>query len=92
MTADLLVNLLATGIAFVLGLSSRTLYGRITRRRRASAELRSREQRHPRYSTAWLVAYYRRRGRECDLYATECAGTRLVVPLIVGPAPMCLRS
>jgi len=86
MTADLLVNLLATGIAFMLGLVSRGLYSRVSKRRQVTAEIRSRQRRHPRYSAGWLIEYYRRRGRESELYSTECAGTPLSVPFLYRPS------
>lgn len=83
MTVDLLINLTATGIAFVLGLFSRSVYGRLASRRRVRLEDVSRVQRHPRYSGTWLVDYYRRRGRIGDLLAVDCGGQRIVVPFLV---------
>lgn len=82
MTVDLLVNLTATGIAFVLGLSSRGIYGRVTRLRRVRLDETSRQQRHPRYSIPWLVEYYRRRGRESDLFEFECRDVRMLAPFL----------
>lgn len=86
MTSDLLVNLLATGIAFVLGLVSRTLYARLKVKRAAKREIASRSRRHPRYSAAWLIEYYRRRGAEADLFVADHGTRRQTVPFLVKPA------
>lgn len=83
MTVDPLINLLATGIAFVLGLFSRSLYGRFDRSRKRRSSERSRRERHPSYSAAWLIEYYRRRGRLADLFTVDCDGGRLVVPFLL---------
>jgi hypothetical protein len=86
MTSELVINLIASLIAFVSGLFARNAYH--WRRKRALVRNRERirEQRRPLFSRDWLVEYYRRTGHLDDLYAVEHAGTVIRVPLLVRPS------
>ncbi|MFE0027371.1 hypothetical protein [Amycolatopsis sp. NPDC059021] len=86
MTSELLVNLLAAGIAFLVGVTSRSTHGWLKRKRALAHEAESRIRRHPRYSADWLIRYYRRRGADKDLYVADHGSRRQVVPFLTKPS------
>jgi hypothetical protein len=86
LTVDLLVNLVASLIAFLLGLFTRSAYHRIRtgilRRNRA----RILDQRRPSFTRRWLVDYYTDAGHADDLYAVRHEAALIRVPLLVKPS------
>ncbi|MFC5754444.1 hypothetical protein [Actinomadura rugatobispora] len=86
MTEDLLVNLVATGIAFTLGVSVRSIRQRVRSVRRAGGSRRVQEQRHPRFTHGWLLEYYLSRDRLDDLYLLIEGRRRRFVPFLTKPS------
>jgi len=65
---DLAINLIAAGIAFLLGVLAKSARDKY-KTRRTGAELGRRLKRgNPGYTTPWIVAYYERCGRGEELY------------------------
>lgn len=86
MPSDLVVNLVASLIAFLTGIFARSAYHRLRkvslRRNRRLLE----EQRRPAFTRSWLVGYYRRKDRLDDLYTAQVGGSAIQVPFLVKPS------
>lgn len=86
MTHDLLINLLASGLAFALGVSVRSVRQHVVNARNLADSRRIREQRHPRFTHGWLLEYYLDRDRLDDLYLLVDGNRRRIVPFITRPS------
>ncbi|MCD2468708.1 hypothetical protein MBT42_34810 [Streptomyces sp. MBT42] len=82
MFQDLLVNLAAAGIAFVLGLCFRPLKVRVQRRRTARRRQEVGRQRKPDFAADWIARYYRERGRLDDLYRIVIGSRAVSIPFL----------
>ncbi|WP_141581107.1 hypothetical protein [Actinomadura sp. WMMA1423] len=86
MTQDLLINLVASGLAFTLGVSVRSVRQRIRNAKESAGSRRIKEQRHPRFTHGWLLEYYLRRDRLDDLYLLVDGNRRRIVPFLTKPS------
>jgi hypothetical protein len=85
-TQDLLINLVASGVAFTLGVSVRSVRQRIRNAKDSAGSRRIKEQRHPRFTHGWLLEYYLRRDRLDDLYLLVDGNRRRIVPFLTKPS------
>lgn len=85
-TEDLIINLVASGLAFSLGVSVRSVRQRITSARESAGARRIKEQRHPRFTHSWLLEYYLRRDGLDDLYMLVDGNRRRIVPFLTKPS------
>jgi hypothetical protein len=85
-TRDLLINLLAAGIAFSTGVGARSAFVRIKVKRKIVESRKVQEKRHPRYTHGWLVEYYLNRDRLDDLYLFQDGHRRRFVPFLTKPS------
>lgn len=83
MTQDLIINLVASGMAFTLGVSVRSARQRIADAKKSAGSRRIKEQRHPRFAYGWLLEYYLRRDRLDDLYLLVDGNRRRIVPFLI---------
>jgi hypothetical protein len=84
-TGDLLINLLAALIAFCAGLGVRSGRAWALGKLRARRERVHATRRRPEYAAAWIVEYYRARGRANDLFAVVADGVENRIPFLVRP-------
>ncbi len=85
-TQDLIINLVASGLAFTLGVSVRSVRQRIANAKESAGSRRIREQRHPRFTHGWLLEYYLHRDRLDDLYLLVDGNRRRIGPFLTKPA------
>lgn len=85
MARDLLVNLLAAGLAFLLGLGTRSGVEVVRSTTKSRLARKNRHRRHPRYTAAWLLTYYLKNHNIRDLYMIECDGRSFLTPFITKP-------
>jgi hypothetical protein len=85
-TQDLIINLVASGLAFTLGVSVRSVRQRIANAKESAGSRRIREQRHPRFTHGWLLEYYLHRDRLDDLYLLVDGNRRRIVPFLTKPS------
>jgi hypothetical protein len=83
--ADLILNLVASLIAFLTGLFARSAYHRLRKLSLQRNRLRIQEQRHPSFTASWLVEYYRKTSHLGDLFTARLNGTLLRVPFLTKP-------
>jgi hypothetical protein len=86
MTQDLIINIVATGLAFSLGVSVRSVRQRVLNAKESTGSRRIREQRHPTFTHGWLLEYYLRRDRLDDLYMLVDGNRRRIVPFLTKPS------
>lgn len=86
MPSDLILNLVASLIAFVTGLFARSAYHRFRRAALRRNRRRLEEQRRPSFTRPWLVDYYRRKDRSGDLYTARLDQAAIEVPFLVKPS------
>lgn|GEM_PF-3858553 len=82
---DLFISLIASAIAFLAGLATRSISERVRRTRRARNQRLIREQRHPRFTRQWLVDYYERQGNGHELFSHRHGDALIRVPLLMKP-------
>ncbi|MGW3766502.1 hypothetical protein [Actinomadura verrucosospora] len=86
MTQDLIINLVASGLAFTLGVSVRSVRQRMLNAKESAGSRRIKEQRHPRFTHGWLLEYYLRKDRLDDLYLLMEGNRRRIVPFLTKPS------
>lgn len=86
MTQDLFINLVASGLAFTLGVSVRSVRQRMLNAKESAGSRRIKEQRHPRFTHGWLLEYYLRNDRLDDLYLLMEGNRRRIVPFLTKPS------
>lgn len=86
MTQDLFINLVASGLAFTLGVSVRSVRQRMLNAKESAGSRRIKEQRHPRFTHGWLLEYYLRNDRLEDLYLLMEGNRRRIVPFLTKPS------
>lgn len=80
---DIVINLIATGIAFLAGLTTRSFLSRVRRARLARNRRMIRQQRHPRFSCPWLIRYYDEKLTADDLYGFQHESQWIRVPFVM---------
>lgn len=85
MTRDLLINLLSSAIAFVLGLFARAGYRSIKRSSQEKEARKTDMRRLPSYTRSWIISYYLKRDRLQDLFLVEVGGQKRFIPFLVKP-------
>jgi hypothetical protein len=86
LTRDLLINLLSSAIAFVLGFFARTGYRNVKRTAQERKASKSDMRRLPSYTRSWIISYYLKRDRLQDLFLIETGGQKRFIPFLVKPA------